>query len=462
MRTTNRPEDLLAALRLGLRVPFVTVPDARPNLAVVQGLQQRGVLVEHQFDGAQPGPLRMECPVCHRRKAFIEPLAGSHVESIWCESGCDEALVTARVLAAATRPYCSLATDRSHYSGHCADCVATGRWASAEADARASEASARDASGWEPTNLADVPELSEPSVLLLPGGGALLTPGFLHGFHGRAESGKTRLLYLGVVEQVRLGNAALIIDYEMGPVQARESLIGLGLSPEQLRDQVVFIAPEMPLDERARVAVEAAVEATGRPLTLAIIDSVSESMTSLGLSDDNTNDVSAWLQALPRWIVQTWPTCAEAHIDHLAKHAANTLDPIGSQRKRAGVDVQYLVSAEQPFSRERDGYSLVTVSKHRAGTFARGSRVARLDGGSSGFRLSTVDADAQRAHTMNERVMQWIADAGAGWHRAADVRSGVTGDTAAISASLKRLVTDGRLTQRKVGRADEYCVAASA
>lgn len=75
---------------------------------------------------------------------------------------------------------------------------------------------------WEPIDLAKL----EPRPVSFPsiGGVNLIYPGKRHVFSGAPESAKTIAAYAIMLEEIRLGGNVLLIDFEMGPWDARERL----------------------------------------------------------------------------------------------------------------------------------------------------------------------------------------------------------------------------------------------
>lgn len=290
-------------------------------------------------------------------------------------------------------PECPLADRRgTHNSRQCVKCQERERWVRQEADQRLAARRLGSeceelGSSWKPLDVLDQEPAPEPSVGTFAPGQHLLTAGQLHGVHGASDSGKTWLCYIAAAQQLKAGNAVLVVDYEMGRALVYEWLRLLGVSDEQVREGLVYVYPDEPFDRSYRHHLEGAVSATGRPLTLALVDSVGESMASMGMSTNDDTDTGAWLQALPKWMVKEWPSAAVVIIDHSVKGSPDSLDPIGSHRKKAGVHTQFRVMNEVPFSKEHEGHSRVTVAKNRGGRWARGTDLVRIDGGPSGVSL---------------------------------------------------------------------------
>ena len=102
---------------------------------------------------------------------------------------------------------------------------------------------------WEPTNLANL----EPRPPTLPtiGGANLIYPGKRHVFSGPPESAKALAAYAIALDEVRLGGNVLVIDFEMGPWDARDRLRDMGATDGEL-EHVSYIEPETPASEEIR------------------------------------------------------------------------------------------------------------------------------------------------------------------------------------------------------------------
>ena len=122
----------------------------------------------------------------------------------------------------------------------------------------------------------------------------------------------------------------------------------------------------------------------GHPLTIAVIDSVGESVAVSGLGGNDDSDMAAWFAALPKWIVTQWPGAAAVVIDHLPKNIPDSgaIYPIGSQQKRAKVHAQYWVKLVQLFSKLQDDYSVVICANERSGTYLLRQPVSQAERGS--------------------------------------------------------------------------------
>ena len=238
------------------------------------------------------------------------------------------------------------------------------------------------------SSLADAEPVPEPSILRLPNGTYLLRRGWVHLFHGKPFCGKTPLCYIAVVEVVQAGEFVLLVDYEMGAAGAKALLIELGLSESQIRDQVLYAYNPHKWTASQRDQLAAEVEA--RAPDLVVIDSLSRSMATAGLNQNDATETDAWFHSLPTWAVDQFGS-AVMLIDHTTR--TDGPHPSGSIQKTAAPQFHVWVQNVKPFSRDHeDGCSLLMVQKDRSGQRTLGRPVAELRtvlGGS--FVLREVD-----------------------------------------------------------------------
>ena len=84
---------------------------------------------------------------------------------------------------------------------------------------------------WQPRNLAELED--RPPVLPSLGGLTMCYPGKRHVFSGPQESAKTLAAYVIGLCVVREGSSVVLIDFEMGPWDAKTRLRELGASDDE-------------------------------------------------------------------------------------------------------------------------------------------------------------------------------------------------------------------------------------
>lgn len=349
----------------------------------------------------RPNEWMFDCPICGADVHYYLSR-----DLVWCSSGCQpldvvEAMRKMKIaggeLLSTTEPskvqriregpaVPSLPADIERCPKHlvklesgCPGCVVVRaqieRYARNRATAREGLAMASP-DAWRPVDLSQAAALPPRSLLWAepaePGGErvALLRPGQVSGLHGVSGSAKTHLAYMGGVQEVQKENLILIVDYEMRQVQANAALLGLGLSPAQITDGVVYIEDPPAVDdfyfERLMDALLARIEATKRLLTLGVFDSVSRSMGKVpGWTTNDEIHVNAWYDSLPRRVLREFPTYTPLTLDHPGR--ADGSHAIGSHAKGAGPDFRLWCRQERKFSRDDggSGRSVIQVVKDR-------------------------------------------------------------------------------------------------
>jgi hypothetical protein len=212
-----------------------------------------------------------------------------------------------------------------------------------------------------------------PTVGQIEGAGALFYPGKVNGLAGDSNAGKSFTALLACLQEVRAGNRALVIDYEEGALGTVARLVDMGATDDEL-DRFVYVNPDDAFDV---TWVSEALDAC-KP-SLVVIDSTGMSMALDGAKPNDDDEVARWFVRVPMFIASRGP--AVVILDHISKEASGGgLWPIGSQRKRAAITgAQYVQQVVRPFSRGRDGHSILLCAKDRHGTYEQGATVARLE-----------------------------------------------------------------------------------
>lgn len=224
------------------------------------------------------------------------------------------------------------------------------------------------------SSLVDAEPVPDASILRLPDGSHLLRRGWVHLFHGKPFCGKTPLTYIAVVEVVRAAGQVLLIDYEMGPAGAKALLLELGLSEGQIAAHIPYVYNPPRWTQRQRDRLAAAIGT--RVPDLVVIDSLSRSMATAGLNQNDATETDAWFHSLPTWAVDQFGS-AVVIIDHTNR--ADGPHPSGSIQKTAAPQFHIWVQNLAPFSRDHeDGCSLLTTQKDRSGQRRIGHPLAEL------------------------------------------------------------------------------------
>jgi hypothetical protein len=225
-------------------------------------------------------------------------------------------------------------------------------------------------SSWEAVDLAPVLRgervTPPPSVLEREDHVRLLYPARLNLFIGETESLKTWAALVAARQELSAGHHVVVVDYEDTPESGVERLRALGASAEEIAEHLTYIRPDGRFDELAQAIVADRIALLG-PVSLAIVDSITEAMSQVGLDPSKGPDVAAFYSGFPRWFARTG--AAVLLIDHVTKSAEGRGRwAIGSERKLSGLDgAAYAFDTLVPFGRERTGKVKITVSKDRCG-----------------------------------------------------------------------------------------------
>lgn len=235
---------------------------------------------------------------------------------------------------------------------------------------------------WVPVPLADIIAGLQDGTLEAPkptlgtvGDKALLYPGRVNVIFGDSSSGKTWTGLVIAREAMHQG-PIVWLDYEDNAVGTVGRLLAMGVDADIIATRFVYIHPSEKLTPYLQQQLLDLV-AELKP-ALVVVDSEGESLSMQGCEQNKDEDIARWSRLIPRPIAELGP--AVLLIDHQPKRTDGIeLYAIGSQRKRAIVTgAQYLQKVIKPFSREKSGYSILTVAKDREGAQTQGTKVARL------------------------------------------------------------------------------------
>lgn len=244
-------------------------------------------------------------------------------------------------------------------------------------------------STWWPTNLAslfdDTHEPPRPELFARDDDQPLLYRGKCHAFNGESESGKSWAALIACVQAARAGEHVLYLDFEDTAETVVTRLLALGAKPADVLARFHYSSPNEPLRLRSgqftRGATDLATVLEAWPVTLAVIDGVTEAMNLHGLDPLGNVDYATFHAMLPRRLALEG--IAVAQIDHVTKDRENRgRYAIGAQHKLAAMDgAVYTFTAVAPFGIGRHGIAHISVEKDRPGQIrqhAKGKRIADL------------------------------------------------------------------------------------
>ena len=331
----------------------------------------------------------------------------------------------------------------------------------------------RATSSWQPVDLTEAVKggaLDDPpTVLARDDGVTLLYAKSVNVMAGESESGKTWICLYGSAQEIDKGERVVFIDFEDRAERVTGRMLALGCAPADLLSRFVYVRPGVPIDERAKVALEPYL----KDASLAVIDGVTEAMTMHGLDLLSNKDAAEFFHLLPRWIADLGP--AVVLIDHVTKNMETRgRFAIGAQHKLAGIDgASYTVEKVpgHPFGVDRKGAAKLTVAKDRPGRVREyaqgGSNIGtfwlKSEGGfveaklvaATGLATTTTTHDGKettydRPTQLMEKVSRYVEDN----PRASQtkIEGAVTGKAEYVRKAIKALVIEGYLTEFDISR----------
>jgi hypothetical protein len=327
---------------------------------------------------------------------------------------------------------------------------------------------------WTPADLTDALNgVDEPPPVILSrtDGLHLLYAGKTHAFIGESESCKTWGACLATAEVLAGNGYVLWIDFEDDPRGLVNRLKALGVTTEVIAARLHYMHPEEALRQgdkytRAGAEFQRLITATG--YTLAVVDGVTEGMTTEGLDPLGTNDAAIWARRLTKPIAATG--AAVVVLDHVPKGNGDGQKryALGSQHKISGLTgAAYIFDVRRPFHRAKSdpvhAEIVIKVSKDRPGHVRAGAvgfdqvkpiavmeLNAHPDGGVTG-RLVPPD---QVTNTPPAKLLESIAS-----HLHVydgDTQTKITealgGKAETVRAALKYMVAEGLVSVTKAGR----------
>jgi hypothetical protein len=219
---------------------------------------------------------------------------------------------------------------------------------------------------WQAIDLSALGERPAVRPTLGAGGGlGLVYPGRRHVFSGPPESAKTLAAYaIGLRHVQDEEGLVVLLDFEMGEWDARDRLVELGATPDDLR-RMPYYGPETGITDASRTAI------LELGLTLALIDAAAGAYAVEDLDDQKRRDAELWANL---WVRPFWKAgVATITIDHVTKNTETRGKfAIGSERKIGGVDVHLGFETITELSRGGTGLYKITTHRDRHGYLPRG------------------------------------------------------------------------------------------
>ncbi len=296
----------------------------------------------------------------------------------------------------------------------------------------------------------------------------LLYAGKLNSIIGESESGKSMIAQWIAVQQAKLGNHSIYLDFEDAAPGVGDRFRDMGATDEEMRliHYRRVDEPWTPL----QLATLRAMVAMHHP-TYCVVDGVTNAMTLERLDPLDNKAVALFYGGVPS-IVRS-AGAAAFMVDHIPK--ARTDRPpgaIGAQHKRAGIDgCSLMLRMKEPAGRNRVGVGYLSVDKDRPGFLREyapdGKTIAdvtiRSDGMSIHVELAPSSLmPAQHTQTgvrrtgymdRTSRVLEGFGDEGASTRM---LQADVSGRAGWIKEAADMLVADGYATVERAGNTNRY------
>lgn len=318
-------------------------------------------------------------------------------------------------------------------------------------------------SSWWPKDLAELfsgdHHPPRPELCARDDGQALLYPGKCHAFNGESESGKSWAALIACVLTMRAKGHVLYLDFEDTAETVVTRLLALGAKPAQVLELFHYVEPHEPILTRGGKFTPANADLADTldrwPISLAIIDGVTEAMTMHGLSLIDNAEYATFHGALPKRLALSG--AAVVQIDHVTKDRENRGRwAIGAQHKLAAMDgAVFSFQVAQPFGLGRHGITKMSIEKDRPGQLrqhAAGKRIADLhldsdkDTHALSWSLTTPDTPegddgTMRPSVIMERVSRFLEENPQGMSKRS-IRAAVAGSNDLIDLAIDLLMEE--------------------
>lgn len=290
----------------------------------------------------------------------------------------------------------------------------------------------------------------------------LLVEGQLYSLVGESGAGKSWFACQAALQTLRDGHAVFWFDFEMSLERVLFRLITIGVTKEELAhfhysrpDALVVsldtpIPLELPTIGGHYASLVQDEVAAGRKV-LVLIDSLNASIALLENSTDHSaEDITRWVNAFPGPLRDAG--AAVLWLDHYNKSNVGTSNASGSWKKRAVVDAQFTLLKGVPFSREREGHSLIDVYKPRDGYYPEG-RIGKMSVTLQPMRITLTyevleGGVVSTEHRIRKDIMTYLEGKPDGASLSA-VRREVKGFQEKIASELHALVSNGYAHSRR-------------
>jgi AAA domain len=301
------------------------------------------------------------------------------------------------------------------------------------------------------------PESREAPPALVPD---LLVAQRIHLLIGHPAAGKTTLALWAGREHIEAGGDLLWIDFEETPDDFTDKAVAVGITPEQLDDQIAYVwRPELLANEKGTADLVATIRRLAAahdgdedyPGVLCVLDSMDMALTTAGFDPNDRGENSKWAKYLTHPAKAAGATCVVVDAPTKGGTEANPY-PAGAGSKLFQADAAWFVKATEPFKRDQVGRIEVIRppgGKDRSGTLPACLAFRVGDGaGSLPLRRVEVDGDApageRKSAALRRRVAATLVKHSSPEKRLTgkQVEDLTSGRSAEIRAERKVLVAD--------------------
>lgn len=316
---------------------------------------------------------------------------------------------------------------------------------------------------WRPLDIATLAqqvkdgtvETPRPTIGTRTDGKALLYSGRVNGIAGESGGGKTFTATVMAYEELRAKRHVVYVDLEDTPHTLLDRLVKMGADVEMLATYFHYVQPEEKFDIFSRDQFLPMIEHLDP--SLVVIDSAGEALALEGINGNDDTPVAEWFRRLPKKVADLGP--AVLLLDHVPKSKDGGVDyAIGSQRKRAAITgIQLIQESGVEFSKDKDGFAKLRVTKDKLGNYSKKSIAAHLEvkNGGRSVRLvappETASSGAWRPTGIMERISKLLEQS----HEPLGVnaiKTEIGGKATNVDRAIAALVTEGYILVKAQGQ----------
>lgn len=205
----------------------------------------------------------------------------------------------------------------------------------------------------------------ESGILYRTDGAGMFYPRTVSWLQGESESMKSWVAQIVIVETIKAGHDALLLDYESGPAEVISRFLQLGATPDDL-SHLHYVRPTQPAGSLWASGDFHRLLATA--YSVVVVDGVTDALGTEGKSLLDNEETASWMRTVLRPLAERTGAAVIA-IDHVTKSQdGRGRFAIGAQSKMAGLSgVAYLVEPKTVLGRGLRGEVVLRVVKDRPG-----------------------------------------------------------------------------------------------